>query len=373
MEERGAVTAARLIGDQVRRLLRTVGLARALVVGTTAEGLVLIRWPESDVADDQAYARLAGFDVAANDEALVLPLAGVPVILGRLLRSAPGRHSLSAPLDVRSDDAHALVVYDAPSGGLGWLRADSPLHMLRLFDRGVVRIYNQGSGAYTVNIDGGTMDGEILVRTSAGSNIIQLRASDGRVKCQHIQFGDSPVQVQFGTGSPEGVVTANRGSLYLRTDGGYGSTLYQKISGTSNTGWLALDNEGDHVVHRCVTQTVSDTTSTTSTTTFATAMTLNVTLPTGTWTVRALGLLNLRNGTSGATSDARLVIAGNNGTTRTRTAGALSAPQWIPFLVDHTVSGLSGAVTTTLQFKSGSGGTTSAENPAIVWVAVRTA
>jgi hypothetical protein len=373
MDERGAVTAARLIGDQVRRLLRTVGLARAIVVGTTAEGLVTIRWPESDVADDQVYARLAGFDVAADDEALVLPLAGIPVVLGRLLRTAPGRHSLSAPLDVRSNDASALVVHDASSGGVAWLRADSPLHMLRIFDRGIVRIYNQGSGAYTVNLDGGTTDGEILVRNSSGQDVVQLRASDGRVKCQYVQFGGSPVQILFGTGSPEGVVAANRGSLYLRTDGAYGTTLYQKISGTGSTGWLALDSESDQVVHRCVTQTASDTASTTSTTTFATAMTFDVTLPAGTWTVRALGLLSLRNGTSGATSDARLVIGGSNGTTRTRTAGALSAPQWVPFLCDHTVAGLSGTVTTTLQFKSNSGGTTSAENPAVVWLAVRTA
>lgn len=42
-----------------------------------------------------------------------------------------------------------------------------------------------------------------------------------------------------GTGSPEGVVTAPVGSLYTRTDGGAGSTLYVKESGTGNTGWVA--------------------------------------------------------------------------------------------------------------------------------------
>lgn len=40
-----------------------------------------------------------------------------------------------------------------------------------------------------------------------------------------------------GAGSPEGAVTANRGSLYSRTDGGAGTTLYVKESGTGNTGW----------------------------------------------------------------------------------------------------------------------------------------
>lgn len=42
-----------------------------------------------------------------------------------------------------------------------------------------------------------------------------------------------------GTGSPESVVTAPVGSLYTRTDGGAGSTLYVKESGSGSTGWSA--------------------------------------------------------------------------------------------------------------------------------------
>lgn len=41
-----------------------------------------------------------------------------------------------------------------------------------------------------------------------------------------------------GNGSPEGVVTCLRGS-YIRLDGGAGTTLYVKESGTGNTGWVA--------------------------------------------------------------------------------------------------------------------------------------
>ena len=43
-----------------------------------------------------------------------------------------------------------------------------------------------------------------------------------------------------GSGSPEGVITANIGTTYARTDGGVGSTLYYKSSGTGNTGWTAV-------------------------------------------------------------------------------------------------------------------------------------
>lgn len=41
-----------------------------------------------------------------------------------------------------------------------------------------------------------------------------------------------------GTGSPETVVAASVGALYLRTDGGAGTTLYVKESGAGNTGWI---------------------------------------------------------------------------------------------------------------------------------------
>lgn len=42
-----------------------------------------------------------------------------------------------------------------------------------------------------------------------------------------------------GTGTPEGVVTAPVGSLFLRSDGGAGTSHYVKESGSGNTGWVA--------------------------------------------------------------------------------------------------------------------------------------
>jgi len=50
--------------------------------------------------------------------------------------------------------------------------------------------------------------------------------------------GGETVQ-KSGAGTPEGSVTAKVGSLFVRTDGGAGSTLYVKESGTGNTGWVA--------------------------------------------------------------------------------------------------------------------------------------
>lgn len=44
--------------------------------------------------------------------------------------------------------------------------------------------------------------------------------------------------IKSGSGSPESVVTANPGTLYLNSAGGAGTTLYVKESGTGNTGWV---------------------------------------------------------------------------------------------------------------------------------------
>jgi hypothetical protein len=47
-------------------------------------------------------------------------------------------------------------------------------------------------------------------------------------------------KVQWGSGSPAGVVTADRGSIWLRVDGGASTTMYVKESGDgTNTGWVA--------------------------------------------------------------------------------------------------------------------------------------
>jgi hypothetical protein len=45
-------------------------------------------------------------------------------------------------------------------------------------------------------------------------------------------------QIFKGTGTPESIVTADVGALYLQTDGAVGLQLWQKQSGTGTTGWV---------------------------------------------------------------------------------------------------------------------------------------
>ena len=54
-------------------------------------------------------------------------------------------------------------------------------------------------------------------------------------------FGAGLVQMLVGAGSPEGVVTAPVGSVYMQTDGNYGRTLWFKEVGATSTGWTSSD------------------------------------------------------------------------------------------------------------------------------------
>jgi hypothetical protein len=59
-----------------------------------------------------------------------------------------------------------------------------------------------------------------------------------------VYFGGTTVKIQAGTSSPESAVSASIGSLFLRTDGSTGTTLYIKESGASTTGWVAVGAGG---------------------------------------------------------------------------------------------------------------------------------
>lgn len=62
-----------------------------------------------------------------------------------------------------------------------------------------------------------------------------------RVYATNIALPGTDVLITAGTGTPEGVVSASVGSMYIRTDGTAGTTQrYVKETGTStNTGWVA--------------------------------------------------------------------------------------------------------------------------------------
>jgi hypothetical protein len=83
--------------------------------------------------------------------------------------------------------------------------------------------------------------GVIVFRPGGGTDGITI-AHNGDITLASSKLrlgGGSGPLLQSGSGTPEGNVTAPVGSLYMRTDGGAGTSHYVKESGTGNTGWVA--------------------------------------------------------------------------------------------------------------------------------------
>lgn len=79
--------------------------------------------------------------------------------------------------------------------------------------------------ARLVSISGGAL---VAVQTSGANPAIRFGTTVTTDDCG----------IWCGTGSPEGVVTAKVGSIWLRKDGGAATSFYVKESGTGNTGWV---------------------------------------------------------------------------------------------------------------------------------------
>lgn len=99
----------------------------------------------------------------------------------------------------------------------------------------------RAAGAATLNLDAIASDGTSAVtikafggNTTTGTKLFDV---DGRMMADDFQVGFGS-RIHGGAGTPEGVVSAPVGSLYLRTDGGAGTSLYVKQTGTGNTGWV---------------------------------------------------------------------------------------------------------------------------------------
>jgi len=87
--------------------------------------------------------------------------------------------------------------------------------------------FNNAGLAYKTSFTGGAAIGVRVVVNSNGGYT------------QNIREALYDIRDLWSTGSPEGVHTAGVGSTYMRRDGGTGTVLYIKETGTGNTGWVA--------------------------------------------------------------------------------------------------------------------------------------
>ena len=121
--------------------------------------------------------------------------------------------------------------------------------------RGTIKVAHVGTGAdgnasaLSINLAGTGTDaqGIFIDATDGGTTgkLIQIRNNGNAIVSIYdsgktrpiIQLKAGPI-ISCGTGTPEGAITASVGSLWMRTDGGAGTSLYVKESGAGNTGWV---------------------------------------------------------------------------------------------------------------------------------------
>lgn len=124
------------------------------------------------------------------------------------------------------------------SGYQAVLGASTPLLNGCTFSKGGA---NAGSSGW--KIDAGVWGSQIIAPTyinletnfvDNGSDTLMLRGVSAKTLA-YLSLGG--VGHYRGAGSPEGAVAAKVGSLYQRTDGGAGTTLYVKEAGSGATGW----------------------------------------------------------------------------------------------------------------------------------------
>lgn len=124
------------------------------------------------------------------------------------------------------------LLINGPGGWENYLRFQDALgtDVLRVDFEGVMSFI----GGTSLTPNGSNLE---LVGNFLSSAVIR---AESFVEGSQFRFaGDTARNLRWGTGSPEGVVAASVGCVFLRADGGAATVLYIKESGTGNTGWVA--------------------------------------------------------------------------------------------------------------------------------------
>lgn len=146
-------------------------------------------------------------------------LSGVATVTGGT--SGAGAPLSSTRLEV-ADDTDVAVTISGPTNNYKAILFANPTSIA---DGGI--FYDNNAGGFARGLE-----------FRSGGNTTRLSIdANGRVR---IGATSTSPMLTSGSGTPESAVTAPVGSVYMRTDGGAGTSLYIKESGSGNTGWKAL-------------------------------------------------------------------------------------------------------------------------------------
>lgn len=131
-------------------------------------------------------------------------------------------------------NANIIGAYKSASGGGTAINQDA---LLLRSSNGIAFAPASGTASWMVNTSG-----HFIPVTDAVGDIGATTNRVGNIYSGSYRFSSTTQFITNGVSSPEGAVTASVGSLFLRADGGSGTTLYVKESGTGNTGWTAVSS-----------------------------------------------------------------------------------------------------------------------------------
>ena len=225
-------------------------------------GTVRMRWDQIgsrwDFQDTNLYGVSAIIRNTTNDTLFLtadtVSTAGANIVL------YGSTHSSQANDIFLRNGATSKLHYDDSAGE--WNFQNIPIvNVSQMVMQGARHIHANVSSQFCVYSGGndGPDGGNILVYGSAHASLAnnmylrsgptsRLNWDDGQGNWNFsgndiVGLGDlttnSGPMIVAGTGSPESSITAPTGSLYLRSDGGSGTSLYVKEIGIGNTGWVA--------------------------------------------------------------------------------------------------------------------------------------
>jgi hypothetical protein len=139
----------------------------------------------------------------------------------------------------RADHRHAMPAAPSIPGGSGTVVSETTFGQAA--SAGAATAYSKGDHTHgtptapTIP----TASASVVSETTAGqATAVGAATTFSKGDHSHGSPAGSAYGIYSGTGTPEGAVTAPVGSLFRRTDGGAGTTLYVKESGAGNTGWV---------------------------------------------------------------------------------------------------------------------------------------
>jgi parallel beta-helix repeat protein len=130
---------------------------------------------------------------------------------------------------IQSDGDGDVVHGNSPTGSTG------PYNLIGTNTDGILSGSGTPESAVTAPV------GTLFKRTDGGAGTTLYVKESGTGNTGWIALETFSDIILSGTGTPEGSVTAAVGAIYQRTDGGAGTTLYVKESGAGNTGWVAME------------------------------------------------------------------------------------------------------------------------------------